>query len=108
MGGFLQNILFGFGGLRVQFDRLELNPVIPVGTSGFNIVGLDYRGSSLNLLVSKDSLSVSITQQEPWADKLYLFVKSSHSKYELFVGKMITFPLGPAYITYRQSSTSFE
>ena len=56
MGGFLQSILFGYGGLRLKPDSLEINPTLPPNCDSMNFTGIDYMGNSLDLVVSDEKL----------------------------------------------------
>ncbi|XP_033113241.1 protein-glucosylgalactosylhydroxylysine glucosidase-like isoform X2 [Anneissia japonica] len=63
MGGFLQTIMFGFGGIRIG-ECLDVDFVLPPKSSTFNITGLNYLGSSLNFVAQETSLSVTLTEKE--------------------------------------------
>lgn len=39
MGGFLQALIFGYGGVRIHLDHLEVNPKLPRGVTKFTIHG---------------------------------------------------------------------
>lgn len=39
MGGFLQTILFGYGGFRIYPDYLQFNFDLPQGTTKFEVCG---------------------------------------------------------------------
>ncbi|XP_047545214.1 protein-glucosylgalactosylhydroxylysine glucosidase [Vanessa atalanta] len=50
MGGFLQTLMFGYAGLRIHLDRLEVNrPQLPPEATRFRIKGIKYLGSNLTL-----------------------------------------------------------
>jgi len=42
MGGYLQEILNGYGGIRVRRDGLYFNPVLPKNSSSINITGEEF------------------------------------------------------------------
>lgn len=49
-GGFLQAVIYGFGGVRVFLDRLMIrNTRLPTGVTTFRIKGLEYLGTRLTL-----------------------------------------------------------
>ena len=39
MGGFLQSIIFGYGGFRLTIEELKGNPILPPGITNFTIQG---------------------------------------------------------------------
>jgi len=39
MGGFLQSLLSGYGGIRIHIDHLSFNPKLPRGINNFTIKG---------------------------------------------------------------------
>lgn len=54
-GGFLQSILFGYSGVRVLNDRMEINePRLLPTTNGLVINGIKYRGLSIDLIVREE------------------------------------------------------
>src|SRR3989338_2353513 len=46
-GGFLQSVMFGYGGLRLDRSALTLNPQLPADTAGVRLLGIDYLGAAL-------------------------------------------------------------
>ena len=74
MGGFLQAILFGYGGLRLQEKSLYFDPVLPPGCSEMRFTGIDYMGSSLSLTVADTSMTVKLTSAGRFP--LYLVINS--------------------------------
>lgn len=53
-GGFLQSILYGYCGVRVLSDRLEINePRLLPSTNELIITGIKYRGLSIDLIVRR-------------------------------------------------------
>jgi len=74
MGGFLQAILFGYGGLRLQEKSLDFDPVLPPGCSEMRFTGIDYMGSSLSLTVADTSMTVKLTSAGRFP--LYLVINS--------------------------------
>ncbi|CAL1536284.1 unnamed protein product [Lymnaea stagnalis] len=61
MGGYLQMVMFGYGGCRIHDDRLTFNPILLPGTSRVKFTGLDYRGVSFALEYSEKSLTLTQT-----------------------------------------------
>lgn len=62
MGGFLQSLLFGYGGFRLRPDRIDFHGRLLPSTSSFNITGLDYLGGSIDFYFTKDTTTVRLTK----------------------------------------------
>ncbi|XP_077998833.1 protein-glucosylgalactosylhydroxylysine glucosidase-like [Glandiceps talaboti] len=75
MGGFLQTIVFGYGGIRIHPDLLELNPVLPLTTNELSFTGIQYLGSSFNVVVKETDMTITMTTRTKFAPKLTLVVK---------------------------------
>jgi len=61
MGGFLQAVLFGYGGIRLYDKSLDFDPVLPPGCSEMRFTGVDYMGSSLSLIVNDRNMTITLT-----------------------------------------------
>lgn len=57
MSTYLQSLVNGFGGVRLRRHRLDLNPTLPSGVTSLNLVGLDYLGAQLNVMVRSDLMT---------------------------------------------------
>lgn len=61
MGGFLQSLVYGFGGVRIRPQMLEFHdPQPPPGSSELRLYGLKYLNSSMNIFI-RQSGEISIT-----------------------------------------------
>lgn len=58
-GGFLQSILFGWGGIRILENQLFVNPTLPPNTSSMTIRGVHFLDGVLD--IKFDNSSVTIT-----------------------------------------------
>jgi trehalose/maltose hydrolase-like predicted phosphorylase len=58
-GGFLQSILFGWGGIRILENELFVNPTLPPNTTAMNMRGVHFRDASLQ--VQFDGTSITVT-----------------------------------------------
>ncbi|XP_078612333.1 protein-glucosylgalactosylhydroxylysine glucosidase-like isoform X1 [Branchiostoma floridae x Branchiostoma japonicum] len=102
MGGFLQAVLFGYGGFRLHVDHLDFNPVLPPDTDSMKIHGLDYLGSSLDFTISRDQVTINVTSL---GGDYPLEIKAGDASYTLQEGVPVQLPRGPATIaTTRQDS----
>ncbi|KAK3591601.1 hypothetical protein CHS0354_013784 [Potamilus streckersoni] len=61
MGGYLQSIIYGYGGFRLYSEKLDLNPIMPDGITRFNITGFDYLQGSLDFSFQNDIMTVTLT-----------------------------------------------
>ena len=93
MGGFLQAVLNGYGGLRLRETRLDIDPVLPPHTSRVNLVGIDYLGCSLDIYISDQSTTVTLTEASGTV-KLSLFDYQSMARKPLFLGRPVKNPRG--------------
>ena len=61
MAAFLQSIIYGFAGLRIRPDKLEIhNPIPPPGTTEIKLVNLSYLGTNLTFTVKEDVTTVEV------------------------------------------------
>ena len=62
-GGFLQSVIFGYGGLRLSDDALVLHPPQPPGNAtSVGLHGVDYLGVPLAITTTKDEVTVERLQ----------------------------------------------
>ncbi|XP_061173410.1 protein-glucosylgalactosylhydroxylysine glucosidase-like [Saccostrea echinata] len=92
MGGFLQSLLFGYGGIRLHPDRIDFHGRLPPSTTSFKITGLDYLGGSIDLSFTNDKTNVTLTKMAKHPMKL----KCEGKTVRLEVGKNIEFTTSPA------------
>ncbi|XP_059058126.1 protein-glucosylgalactosylhydroxylysine glucosidase isoform X1 [Achroia grisella] len=61
MGGFLQTLIFGYAGVSIHLDRLEINrPQLPPNTTNFKIRGIKYLGANLTLGITEASSTLVV------------------------------------------------
>jgi len=54
MGAFLQSLVYGFAGLRIRPDQLQVfNPILPPGATTLSLYGLKYLGTNFTFLIEK-------------------------------------------------------
>lgn len=60
MGAFLQALIFGYGGLRVRVEYVEMSPKLPPGVTSMKFVDLDYLGATFTVRVTEDRVDVEL------------------------------------------------
>ena len=61
MGAFLQSIIYGFAGLRIRPDKLEIhNPIPPPGAKQIKLVNLYYLGTNMTFTVTEEATTVEV------------------------------------------------
>ncbi|XP_049885269.1 protein-glucosylgalactosylhydroxylysine glucosidase [Pectinophora gossypiella] len=61
MGGFLQTLVFGYAGISIHLDRLEITkPQLPPEATSFKIRGIKYLGSNLSLDIQLSTTTLSV------------------------------------------------
>ncbi|XP_078315125.1 protein-glucosylgalactosylhydroxylysine glucosidase-like isoform X2 [Crassostrea virginica] len=97
MGGFLQSVLFGYGGFRLHPDRIEFQGRLPPSTTSFNVTGLDYLGGSIDFCFSNTLTTVLLTRRARYP----LLLNTSTKSMALSVGYPRIFQSGLASIVPR-------
>ncbi|XP_062577760.1 protein-glucosylgalactosylhydroxylysine glucosidase-like [Saccostrea cucullata] len=92
MGGFLQSLLFGYGGIRLHPDRIDFHGRLPPSSTSFKITGLDYLGGSIDFFFTNDKTNVTLTKRA----KHPINLKYDGKTVLLEVGKDIEFTSNPA------------
>ena len=79
-GGFMQSVVFGYGGLRLREERLDLlQPPLPQGTTSLTLRGVHYRGNKLLVEVTAKDVSVEVMEQTADAAKLDLCLPNAET-----------------------------
>ncbi|XP_052864012.1 protein-glucosylgalactosylhydroxylysine glucosidase-like [Anopheles cruzii] len=65
-GGFLQAVLFGYGGVRIYLDRMEVRGYLepPPGSSKLVIKGIQYLGALITVVRTVDQSTLTVTHVE--------------------------------------------
>ncbi|KAF7659857.1 hypothetical protein LDENG_00292130 [Lucifuga dentata] len=111
MGGFLQAVLFGYTGFRVQRECLAFSPILPTNISDLCIRGVSYLGSKMDWLLRGDEVCIILRQQASGAGNtkpcdLQVVLKASGTKIPLTPGQPVTVPRTPGYICKLDSTIS--
>ena len=89
-GGFLQAVLFGYGGLRLHGNsQLQFNPRLLPGATQVRFIGVDYHGNSLNFVIGESESQIVVTSRAQSAPVLQAITVSTHEKYRLEIGSRI-------------------
>ncbi|XP_060072815.1 protein-glucosylgalactosylhydroxylysine glucosidase-like [Ylistrum balloti] len=96
IGGYLQSLLYGYGGLRIFQDRLQFNPNIPPSSTSFNLTGIDYLGGSFDFSFLNNSML--ITQTSPSIGEIKIVITSTGETETLKVGAVVQYPRSKAYL----------
>ena len=51
MGGFLQALLFGYGGIRLELHQMRFNPRLPPGINNYTIRGTIYHYANYGKII---------------------------------------------------------
>ncbi|XP_064597126.1 uncharacterized protein LOC135463672 [Liolophura sinensis] len=88
MGGFLQAVFFGYGGVRLQVEQLTFDPRLPPGTDGMKLIDVDYLGSRFDVIIKAERVQINVTEA-PLGSELILTVSSDGSQFLLTKGRLI-------------------
>ncbi|XP_075996892.1 protein-glucosylgalactosylhydroxylysine glucosidase [Genypterus blacodes] len=109
MGGFLQAVLFGYTGFRVQKDCLVFSPHLPSCINELRIRGVSYLGRKMDWLLRGEEVCIILREQASGAMntkpfELQVVLKASGTKIPLITGQPVTFPQAPGCICKQESS----
>jgi len=90
-GGFLQGVLFGYPGLRIEADQLSFQPAMFAGVTQYKIRNLHYRGASLDIVVTPANITFQMVSG-------VLFLTFNGQSGQLGT-ELVTIPNGPFTIT---------
>ena len=65
MGGFLQEFLYGFTGLRWDTNAVRLDPTLPPQMAGLRVTGLAWQGRHFDIEIAPDSTTIRLTSGAP-------------------------------------------
>lgn len=92
-GGFLQSVLFGYGGLRLlDYKHLQFKPMLLPGSTQLKFVGIDYHGNSIDFVIGSSQSKITVTSRAQSAPVLLAVLVSSQVKFRLEIGGTIQVP----------------
>ncbi|XP_021339376.1 protein-glucosylgalactosylhydroxylysine glucosidase-like [Mizuhopecten yessoensis] len=96
IGGYLQSLIYGYGGFRIFQDRLQLNPAMIPNTTSFNLTGIDYLGGSFDFNFSDNYMQINQTSSA--AEDMKIVISSNGQTETLHVGTVVQYPRCKAYL----------
>lgn len=104
VGGFLQSVMNGYGGIRLHFDYLSItNFYNPPNTKGLTLKGITYLNNRFNLEIKNDVATVMLTDVSK-DHIIKITVSPSNKDYEAKIGSTITFNRGEELIMKPESN----
>ncbi|KAL5008082.1 hypothetical protein ScPMuIL_013663 [Solemya velum] len=88
MGGYLQSIVFGYGGFRIHEDRLDFNGKLPPQTTSFTVVNLDYLGGSMDFKFTTEEMTITLKRFS--SRSFSIRIKSSGRSHALTLHQPVT------------------
>ncbi|KAI1895646.1 hypothetical protein AGOR_G00108370 [Albula goreensis] len=109
MGGFLQAVLFGYTGFRVQRDCLAFAPLLPNGITELRVRGMAYLENKIDWVIREKAVYVTVRQQnidDPWNAQRYPLqvILNSGTSIPLLPGKAVNFPREPGKVQKVESA----
>ena len=97
-GGFLQCVIFGYGGVRLGQGQLLISPPpLPQNATALTLASLHYLSSALTITVTNTTLSVMLMSQPAGAPPLQL-VPQQMAPIPLFLNETVTIEVGASAI----------
>ncbi|XP_070540416.1 protein-glucosylgalactosylhydroxylysine glucosidase-like [Ptychodera flava] len=89
MGAFLQVLMYGYGGFRLNHEQLDFNPVLPALSSYMRFSGMEFLGSEFDFHYDSANIQINVTK----VGSFPLSVSSSSGSTISFIaGETITIP----------------
>lgn len=107
MGGFLQAVLFGYTGFRVQRECFCFGPLLPNEISELCIRGVNYLGNQIDWLLRKEEICIILrgsSSEHLKRSNLQVVLKASGKKIPLTPGQPVTIPRELGFICKLESS----
>lgn len=62
-GGLLQSVIFGYGGIRLHPDRMDVNPYLLPNSSSWSMVGLHYKHVTFDIRVTAENVTITVARK---------------------------------------------
>ncbi|XP_036390438.1 protein-glucosylgalactosylhydroxylysine glucosidase isoform X1 [Megalops cyprinoides] len=106
MGGFMQAVLFGYTGFRVQKDCLAFAPLLPSDITELHLQGLSYLGNKMDWLLREQEVCVTLWEEAEEYCPLQVILNHSGTSFPLKPGQSVTFPRQPGQLQKLNSTPS--
>ncbi|CAF1270300.1 unnamed protein product [Adineta steineri] len=102
VGGFLQAILFGYGGIRLELNQLEFNPRahLPDQATKFTFHGIKYQGFIFDLTINSNMYEIFVRVQSN-SNYIFLVYEYGEHRGSLQLNDRLSFPIGTPLIIRR-------
>uniref|UniRef100_A0A670HNX9 Protein-glucosylgalactosylhydroxylysine glucosidase n=1 Tax=Podarcis muralis TaxID=64176 RepID=A0A670HNX9_PODMU len=100
MSGFLQAIVYGYTGFRITKKHLKFDPICPDDIKKLKITGVCYLGSKLDFTLTKEDVTIRVTQASPVLQPpgLEAVLAGTGEHLPLNEGQSISFPAAAGWI----------
>ncbi|MFT7806964.1 acid trehalase-like protein 1 isoform X1 [Arapaima gigas] len=109
MGGFLQAVLFGYTGFRVQQNSLDFAPLLPKDITELCIRGVTYLGNKMDWVVRTQEVCITLREEvvsSMNAEPLEVVLKCSGTKIPLKPGQSLIIACEPGEVRKLESASS--
>jgi len=105
MGGFLQAVLFGYGGIRLELNQIEFKPHshLPDQATKFIFHGIKYQEFALDLTVDNNTYEIFVSAQSN-IDYISLVYEHEEHRGSLKVNDRLSFPIDTGLIIRRSKT----
>eukprot|EP01132_Coremiostelium_polycephalum_P008602 gene8602-10589_t len=93
-GGWLQSLIFGFGGLRIKSTDFQFTPQLPPDTTSMKIKDVHYLGAKFDVFCSENEISVEMTSND---NNLEFTLEYNQSTLSLQLQKQQILPTGTTF-----------
>ncbi|CAF1395899.1 unnamed protein product [Adineta steineri] len=102
VGGFLQAILFGYGGIRLELNQLEFNPRghLPDQATKFTFHGIKYQGFIFDLTINRNMYEIFVRVQSN-SNYIFLVYEYGEHRGSLKLNDRLSFSIGTPLIIRR-------
>lgn len=106
IGGYLQSLIFGYGGIRLLDDKMTLKPTLPKNCSSISIFDLDYLGNHIDIKADAHMVKVEVTHKDESSHPLSMEFDGEVTV--LDTGHAVSFPMGQGANIYTDTSNEFH
>lgn len=98
-GGFLQAVIYGYGGFRLRENRLDFYPTLPRSCRKLTIRGVHYMGNKLEFEIKKKMFGIRLISKGPISPRLeVVMIYKRKERYTLRIGEMFYLYRGRGFL----------